>query len=689
MTMKNTTKSVIRRETRSIVFICLILAMLLSSVSFNQLNKALSESDVTESTTSIADNNIFGAEMVQITDNYGFQKMKDDPATPEVDPVSPWIRVNGVLWSDVEATAGTYNWTVLDNLSSQIDIAIANGIEVMLVVRSTPTWAQKNPGYPCGPIAQNNLKDFANFMSLLVQRYAGKVKYWEIWNEPDAALGVAPTNGNYGCWGDTNDAWYGGEYYGDMLELIYPEIKAADPNGKVIVGGLMMDCGPGGNCANTNVLKFIEGVLRSGAGNSFDGIAFHSFDYFTGGLGNYGNTAWNTSRATTGPTELAKVNYLLNILGQYGVMGKFLMNTETALVCDTGCTDAQNTFENTKAYFVAQDYAIALAKNLKSAIWYGARMGWRNTDLLYLDLTPRPAYYAFKFGRQELNGAKYQKELPQFPGVMGYQFIKPVDDPNNNNMRRIWVLWSKDGVNHPVTLPGIPFNVFDVDGTPQSISTQVTIKLEPYYIELKPEYALNLPTTYQNYQAILNANFERGLDGSNPVAWTIINGGFVGGLITSNPTNPQVDTEIPMGSASMQLGEVKNSGCPSPGLPIGYSAINQTFVVPYSPGSVPVKLTFKYIIYSQDTAPIPETYDAFEVRINDQVLFRDMNQDATGQDECAWHRVPVGSGWASGSIDLTAYRGQTVTVSFQNWNRVDGYFDTVTYLDRVYIEIGN
>jgi hypothetical protein len=64
--------------------------------------------------------------------------------------------------------------------------------------------------------------------------------------------------------------------------------------------------------------------------------------------------------------------------------------------------------------------------------------------------------------------------------------------------------------------------------------------------------------------------------------------------------------------------------------------------------------------------------------------------DASDIGSCKWHRVPA-TGWATGSIDLTSpldYRGQTITVEFQNWNRGDGYYNTLSYIDQVMIEFG-
>jgi len=661
-----------------------VLFFVIGSVGIKGTVKAQEEIKIGADVISDSPSSIFGVEMVRINNDLGLSQMASAGTS--------WVRVNGVVWSNIEPNPDELHWELLTDLDTQIDNAIANNMEVILVVRSTPSWAQKNPGYYCGPIAANNLKDFADFMGELVTRYQNKVKYWEIWNEPDAPLGTPPSTADYGCWGDPSDTlYYGGSYFSDMLNLVYPAIKEVDPTAQVIVGGLLMDCGPGGNCPNTNILKFIDGIIQNGMGSNFDGIAFHAYDYYQGGLGNYSNAAWNASRATTGPVELLKANYLLNKLSQNGLYGKFIMNSELAVVCNSGCDDPNSVnsknFEDTKAYYVAQSYSGAIAKGLKAGVWYGAKMGWRQSDLLYSNLTPRTAYNAYVFARSEIGDAKFSRNITQYPGVMGYEL--------NRSDRRVWVLWSMNGVTNNVTLPELPLAIYDVDGNPRAITTTVAIKLEPYYIELPAIYGLNLPLVNQNYQPILNANFERGLNGGNPVNWTITSGGGAGlpaGLISSPPSYPVADTLVPMGNYSMQLG-LQNYGdsCAYPVVPIGYAGIQQTFKVPYTLGSTGVKVSFRYIIYTQD-ASLGVNYDWFEVHIidgaSDQTLFRDGNKINA---VCAWQRVPT-SGWGKGTIDLvspTDYRGKSVTISFQNWNRNDGFYNTFTYLDQVIVEIGD
>lgn len=113
-----------------------------------------------------------------------------------------------------------------------------------------------------------------------------------------------------------------------------------------------MDCDPrpGGGCPDEyhkKPLKFLDGVVRNGGGDYFDGVSFHAYDYYYGVLGKYGYGGWNSSWNSTGLVLIAKANFIKEMLESYGVSGKFLMNTESALLCDA-CSD-DSTFETTKA----------------------------------------------------------------------------------------------------------------------------------------------------------------------------------------------------------------------------------------------------------------------------------------------------------------------------------------------------
>jgi hypothetical protein len=155
----------------------------------------------------------------------------------------------------------------------------------------------------------------------------------------------------------------------------------------------------------------------------------------------------------------------------YGITDKFLMDTESALLCDA-CTNDAN-FEATKAYYIPKSFSEAIAEGVKGNLWFSIA-GWRNSQLINQDLTLRPGYYAYKFAYKELAEATFVKSI-DFGGVRGYEF--------KNHSKTLWLLWSMSS-SQSVNLPTSPTAIFDVSGTPQTITgTTVSVTLQPLYIE--------------------------------------------------------------------------------------------------------------------------------------------------------------------------------------------------------------
>ena len=438
---------------------------------------------------------IFGVEMYDITVPRGLNEIETAGATYIRHNYSNSGPVDGLIWTAVEPNKGDRNWSALSEMENQLINAAERGMEVILIVRSTPPWAREYSSSPCGPIKPSEYAAFGQFMQDAVKRYSAppyNVKYWEIYNEADFPMNanMPPYGDLHGCWGIDGDTYFGGEAYGDMLKVVYPYIKAANSSAQVLVGGLLLDCDPRGVpsiCERLNPPhlkeppRFFEGILRAGAGNSFDGVSFHAYDGYSGkdvvsGLGRYWNFNWNTSWNTTGPVITAKADYINELLTNYGVPGKYLMNTESAILDTT--LDA--TGEDTKSSYLVQAYVTALSSqstfNIRANIWFDV-FGWRNSGLLNGDLSPKPAYHAYSFAYKKLATSNSVEEKTDYgSNVKEYVF--------QNDGKKLWVVWSLNGANQIVTLPQTPTAIWDMYGNPQTITgTSFTVTLLPHYIE--------------------------------------------------------------------------------------------------------------------------------------------------------------------------------------------------------------
>jgi hypothetical protein len=415
-----------------------------------------------------------------------------------------WARIFVIDWSQIEPIKSdppVYHWEMVDE--SGLQNANSRGLRVIATVKFAPSWAQKIPGVICGPILQNELARFAQFMQAVVQRYSSypyNVKFWEMGNEPDIDPALVPPDIGYGCWGDANDDYYGGGYYAEMLKAVYPVIKAEDPRAQVLLGGLLLDCDPehppaGKDCKSA---KFLEGILRHNGANDgsnyFDIVSFHGYPPFMNTLyqGSYvsplgwdeHNPGWVNQKGAdgVGGVVMGKIHFIQNVLSSYSI-SKPLMHTEGSLMCPewntSQCNPPANIFYETQADYVVWLYVRNLAVGVESTIWYSFEdPGWRYCGLLDEQGQPKPAYNAFKFLTQELKSANYVGAVTQYPELRGYEFSIPG--------KWIWVLWAPDEQPHPITLPAGTQLVYDKYGnniTPTG--SDITVN-HPIYVEINP-----------------------------------------------------------------------------------------------------------------------------------------------------------------------------------------------------------
>jgi hypothetical protein len=226
--------------------------------------------------------------------------------------------------------------------------------------------------------------------------------------------------------------------------------------------------------------RFIEGILRNGGGDYFDAISYHAYDYYFGGVGKYGNKGWSSAWNTTGPVLAEKADYLHGLLAKYGHPEKYLINTEVAILCgSSGNESACQTeeFARTKANYLAQANAAAQAEGLRVNIWYSLT-GWRASGLINGNWDPLPVYQAYQASVNRLARAVFSNDINAFPQVKGYEFER--------DGTFIWVLWSLDGEPHLVRLPSQPHAIYNVYGQPLPLDQNLTITLDPVYIEWSP-----------------------------------------------------------------------------------------------------------------------------------------------------------------------------------------------------------
>ena len=139
-----------------------------------------------------------------------------------------WIRQQ-FPWEDIEEPAkGQYidtkynqsSWAKYDNI---VQLAHEYGIQVIARLDLPPHWA--HPGNDWAATPPDNLNDYGDFVYAVVSRYKGKIKYYQLWNEPNL----------YTEWGKKPvDA----KQYVQLLKIGYERAKEADPNCVIISAAL-------------------------------------------------------------------------------------------------------------------------------------------------------------------------------------------------------------------------------------------------------------------------------------------------------------------------------------------------------------------------------------------------------------------------------------------------------------------
>ncbi len=176
---------------------------------------------------------------------------------------APWI-VEYFPWAYVEQQPGRFSWNHTDLV---IDHAERQGLTVIARLGFVPDWARPQDTTPLY-LDEEHFADFGRYAAEFVRRYAGRVDYVILWNEPNLALewGFAPVDP---------------AKYVKLLEVAYPMIKAANPDVQVLAGALAPTLAPAGSPDGMNDLAYLQSMYDLGAAAYFDILAIHAYGWYS------------------------------------------------------------------------------------------------------------------------------------------------------------------------------------------------------------------------------------------------------------------------------------------------------------------------------------------------------------------------------------------------------------------------
>lgn len=162
-------------------------------------------------------------------------------------------------WEDIEPSPGQYRWEKYDEI---VDLYRAHGLQVIARLDRPPDWAREDNRFPQRP--PDDFNDYADFVEQFVQHFRGRIRYLQIWNEPN----IFPE------WGDQA---VDPAAYTRLLATAYRRAKSVDPNVYVLSAPLAINLENFPARRNLSDLVFLEEMYQAGAAEYFDILSANAF----------------------------------------------------------------------------------------------------------------------------------------------------------------------------------------------------------------------------------------------------------------------------------------------------------------------------------------------------------------------------------------------------------------------------
>jgi hypothetical protein len=186
-----------------------------------------------------------------------------------------WIRQE-FPWEDIEIHGkGDFEdrrwephrsaWEKYDNI---VDLAEQYGIEIIARLDNPPHWTRATNNAHNSKHPPDNYADFGDFVYAVVSRYKGRIRYYQIWNEPNLK----------DEWGEVN-----ARAYVKLLEIAYTRAQEADPECVILAGALSatidldLQIGQG-----INDFIYLQQMYDAGAAAYFDILSMQGYGLWSG-----------------------------------------------------------------------------------------------------------------------------------------------------------------------------------------------------------------------------------------------------------------------------------------------------------------------------------------------------------------------------------------------------------------------
>ncbi|HEX8873684.1 MAG TPA: glycosyl hydrolase, partial [Nitrosospira sp.] len=345
------------------------------------------------------------------------------PWYPYGDRITPWPTIKFGSWRLVDAYVGwpllepqrgKWNFTALDKY---VDLAGKAGIDLVMNLGFTPTWASARPNEPSNYLPGNaaeprNIDDWRNYVRTVALRYKGRIKYYELWNEVNVP----------------------GFYTGSKEKLV--ELAAATYQ-------ILKQVDPG--------IVFISPSVTGASGES----AWLD-DYFAKGGAQYADIVSYHFYVPKSPPEamLPVIQQVQGIMRKHGLDSKPLWNTEIGWWIDNKTSTKRGggvdknwimLDDEHAAAYLARTFILSWPAGVSRVYWYS----WDSLDMGLVrpgSLKFAPAAIAYDKVARSLTGGLLKQCTGDATALWTCQLARA-------DGKAVWIVWTGDDVARSWVVP--------------------------------------------------------------------------------------------------------------------------------------------------------------------------------------------------------------------------------------------
>jgi hypothetical protein len=335
-----------------------------------------------------------------------------------------------VTWADLEKAKGQWDFSRLDRIIAK---ASEHKINILYTLGVTPEWAASRPDEKSGYYSINrgsssepkNINDWINYISVVAKRYKGKIKYYEIWNEPNL------------------EKFYSGSKEGlvELTKAARATLKSIDPTIEVLTPA----------CTGDDGTQYLNDYFKLGGAKYIDVVTYHFY-------------TWGAPESS-----IESIREVRKVMMENGLGNKPLWNTETGWRMQSSAdkNSALLSYETASTY-IARAFLVYGALNISRFYIYS----WDNRGMGLIERNGEDKPCAAVYQRMQvwLTGKEMTDCYVDTRGVWRLTLT--------HGTKRYLVIWHPDVV-VAIDKPDDATRVQTIYGITKTISEKQTIEIGP------------------------------------------------------------------------------------------------------------------------------------------------------------------------------------------------------------------